>query len=659
MPDSRLTAIGQLVAPSALNDLLYIVDNPTGTAVSRSIAINDFNKFLQPFFNVQDYGAVEDSYYTDGVATISTGTFTSATANFTSADVGKTIVILRAGSSTAQDHHTTIATVVNTGTVTLSNNPGRSQSQARFYISRSDGQSTAIQSAIDAAYLAGGGTVVLPGVGYLIDAQLNLKNRVGLSGSGLRSTMLHAIAGLNNNVIINDQTTDNPSMFNFVENIWIDGNRARQSDTTTNLTVNYVTGATTLTVASATNLTNAGSLLIGTNRLTYTAKSGNVLSGVSGAQEGTFDANANSGTTVTQHKSGGIYFAPVPYNTASLYGESFDPHFLIRNVLVKNTKGDGIAIWGQSEARIENCWVNYADHFGFRASFDTWLSNCTADTNGRAGYFLKSSSCTVVNCKSFYSGGNVGSEGYGFFIEGPATLIEEGEKIFFSCCAQDNKADGFYVRNAQRIQIYGSASSNGTSATGTYAGLKIDGSTNGIFDIVSTDRVASPGATQYNGLILKETANIKNSALQIRMTHGNVTGGSNLTPVIQTGSVFTGGGVNITINGMGGMYSQTYTGTINPDPYLSTIYMIGTLTGSLTINNPVNAHFGCKLRFIAVQDSVGSRNITFGNNYTTTYGNAGNNKANKRLSIGFVYDGSTWQQTDISLVATGTASNWV
>src|SRR5260221_1823266 len=153
MPDTRLTVLGQVTVPGAINDLTYIVDFPntgTNTGTSNSIALNDLDKFVGPFYNIQDYGAVADSYYIDGVAILNTGTFTSATANFTAADVGKYIVILRAGSSSQQDHHTTIATFVNTGTVTLTNNPGRSQTNCRFYINRSGGQSVAIQPAINA-----------------------------------------------------------------------------------------------------------------------------------------------------------------------------------------------------------------------------------------------------------------------------------------------------------------------------------------------------------------------------------------------------------------------------------------------------------------------------------------------------------------------------
>lgn len=657
MPDTRLTGLPQVTLPGARNDLVYIVDFPntgTNTGTSSSIAINALDEYLSPYFNVQNYGAVSDSYYVDGIVTGSSSILASATANFTAADVGKNIVILRAGASSAQDHHTTIATFIDSSHVTLTNTAGRSQTNCRIYISRSGGQSTAIQAAINAAGAAGGGTVFCPGVGYLIDAQLVLKHRVWIKGSGIRSTMLHAGASLNTDVITNDQTTDNSAMFNSVLDMWVDGNRVRQSDTTTNLTVNYTTGTPTLTLADASNLTNAGSILIGTTRFNYVSKSGNVLQTVVAAIEGTTDANYNSGTTVTQHKSGGIYFTPVPFNSAPLNAEGYDTHFTIRNVLVKNCKGDGIAIWGQSSSVIENCWANYCDHFGFRPSFDTIVSNCVADTNGRSGFFLRSSSTMITACKSFFSGGNVGSEGYGFFVEGPINL-EEGMKFFNACNAQDNKADGFYVRNAQRVVISGMASSNGTSATGTYAGIKVEGSGNGIFDLVCADRVSN--GTQLNAIILKETAGIKNQGLQIRLTHGQITNAVAIGPAIMTGSLYTGG-VNISINGMGGYYSQVYTGTVNPDPYVATTYKIGALTGSITINNPLNAHIGCPINFSLVQDSGGSRNVTFGANYTTNYGNAGNS-ANKRLEIGFVYDGSTWKQQYISLVSTGTATNWI
>ena len=78
-----------------------------------------YNVELDPF------NAVSDEFFTDGSATSADATFTSATANFVAGDVGKTIVVLRAGPSALQDHHTTIASVTSTTEVELTHAAGR------------------------------------------------------------------------------------------------------------------------------------------------------------------------------------------------------------------------------------------------------------------------------------------------------------------------------------------------------------------------------------------------------------------------------------------------------------------------------------------------------------------------------------------------------
>jgi len=505
------------------------------------------------FYNVQDYGAVPDAFFTDGVSN-GTTTFTSSTANFTQADVGNYIVILRAGSSSAQDHHTTIASVQSATSVTLTNATGRSQTPCRFYVSRSGGQAAAIQAAINACSTAGGGVVFCPGVGYLIDATLVLKNRVWLEGAGMRATMLHLAANVNAPVITNDLTSDNTGEFVAVRNLWVDGNRVRQSDTTTTLSAQYTVGGNSLSLTNSASFLPSGECLIGSCRFVYQTNSANSLTGASGGMEGTTDATQTNGSTVTQHKSIGIYFATVPFNVGQANAENYDPHYLVENVHVKNCKGEGVFISGMSEARIENVWANYCDHASFRPSYDTMLSNCTSDTGGRMGFYFRWSSTLAINCKSFFSGGNTASDGHGFLVEGP-TAIEEGERLLVGCTAQDNKAHGYYVRNAERVRIDGQASTNSTSSAGTYVGLCIDGSKHGIFDLDSTDRTQGT-ATQQSSLQLLETNGITNDGLKIRLTQGFASGVSGGSTPVKSGSVWTGA-VDLSVNGMGGYRAVT------------------------------------------------------------------------------------------------------
>src|SRR5579859_522631 len=497
---TKLTALPHLT-PLSGDDLLYGVNDPSGSPSSSYLTAADVANWVLPFYNARMYGAVPDAFFADGVAN-GTTTFTSNTANFVSTDVGKTIKILNAGTSGQQDNDTTIASVSNSTTVVLTNGCGRSQTNCRFYISRDGDQLAHIQAAIDAATPAGG-MVYLPAGGYLVSGSVVLKSRVSLEGAGPRATLLHLGLGANSPLVVNDTTLNNYAQHCGVRNMFLTGARNRQTDITTTLLSAYTAGDTTVHLTSSAGFSApAGSILIGTNRIRYQGVTGNDLTTCVGGVEGTTDGNALINATVTQHRCHGIMFQANPYNAGPLYTESYDPHMWVENVVVKDIRGDGVCIWGQSESRINNVWVIYADHFSFRPSFDTWIDRCTADTGGRAGYYIWSSETRLSNCKAFYCGGNVPAEGWGFFFEGPASL-DTGQKIGTCLDAQDNKAGGYYLRRAQRIRLDGIADSNSTSSAGTYPAILLDGSTNCIIDLMCVDRTGA-GATQQNAIQLLE-----------------------------------------------------------------------------------------------------------------------------------------------------------
>ncbi len=624
---------------------VYVPANAT-TITSAQIIDKRIVTTGRQVFNAGEYGAIPDAYFTDGVSNATT-TFTSATAAFVAADVGKTVVILNAGPSALQDHHTTIASVESGTSVTLTHTTGRTQSSCRFYISRAGDQTTALQNAVNAAGTAGGGIVLLPGVGYLA-SQLNLKSRVVLQGVGMRATLVHQVHGTNQPLVINDPTANQSGAFIEVRNLWLDGARARQSNITSTLNGAYTAGNSTITLTDASSFLPVGSILIGTNRLTYTSKSGNVLSGVVGGKEASTDANGANGATVTQHAACGIYFATNPYNTFGTTAETYDPHFLVENVLIKNCKGDAIQAWGQSENRWRNVYTDYCDNFGFRPTFDHWMSDCTASNSGRAGYYLFSSEVKMVGCKSFFAGGVTAAEGWGVLIEGPTT-IEEGTKTISSLDVQDSKAEGVFMRNAQRVHLTGTLSSNCVSA-GSGAGLRIDGCTLGIIDVVCVERAAS--ATQLNAIYLLESGSIANAGLKIRLTHGAAAGAGAVSTAIKSGSVFTGG-VDISINGQGSMIAPAFAASYTPDPYVATVINLGALTANLTVNAPSNAHLGAELEFRLVQDGTGGRTVTWNAAYVfnPAYSDIGNTLS-KVFRARFRYNGTNWLLVWMSQSAT-------
>jgi hypothetical protein len=119
-------------------------------------------------YNVLLYGAKPAKSLSDGV-TNSTTTFTSATANFTSADVGKLIQINGAAGSSGT-LKTTIASVSNATTVILTT--GASSSHTGVIFTYGVDSTASIQSTINTCEANLGGTVWFPNGIYLIAGAL-------------------------------------------------------------------------------------------------------------------------------------------------------------------------------------------------------------------------------------------------------------------------------------------------------------------------------------------------------------------------------------------------------------------------------------------------------------------------------------------------------
>jgi hypothetical protein len=84
------------------------------------------------------------------------------------------------------------------------------------------------------------------------------------------------------------------------------------------------------------------------------------------------------------------------------------------------------------------------------------------------------------------------------------------------------------------------------------------------------------------------------------------------------GSLPTNGGFSLTVSGNDGgiaSVSPAASGTVTPDPYEQQETRITMPAGNITIANPANAHYGCRLVITIKQDSVGSRTVTWGSEY--------------------------------------------
>jgi hypothetical protein len=113
-------------------------------------------------------------------------------------------------------------------------------------------------------------------------------------------------------------------------------------------------------------------------------------------------------------------------------------------------------------------------------------------------------------------------------------------------------------------------------------------------------------------------------------------------------------------NSLDDVQQPTYAATLTVTPMNGCTFIVGTLTGGITISNPSDQYaggLGTRIRFIFTQDGTGGRNITFNGEYTaTTYTNVGNT-ANTVCVIEFVKVASQWLQTSCTPWSTDFALN--
>lgn len=561
-------------AHSAGQTILSADINNLADAVNKIEAALGVGPQMETVFNVTKapYSATPDVFFSNGSITSGGTTLTTSTPAFVAGDVGKYVVVEK-GVSANLAYHAIISAFNSSTSVTVAllslSTWGRSQSNVRFLISRGGDQLAAIQAAADAAEAAGGGVVYLDGPGFLVNGTVQLGNRVTLRGRGRRATILHIpgndAAGSKHTqlqpVVVNKTTLDNTAANTRVDHLTIDGAADFQLDFTMSLGAQYNSGAGTITL----NTTNANLLPSGTlvlinggnqTRVHYTSVSGTTINVSEAGVEGTTDQTYTvAGTTVSfPTQLSGIYMANNPPNSTT-DGEGGDLHNYVSDMEIRYTRGYGLFWAGLSESRGDNIRIFNTIDVGFRPSYDSFLSNCTAHDTGRMGFYVRGSSGVGTNLKAFGCGNNISADGWGFMFEGP-TAVEEGCKTWGPLNSQDNKAGGVLVRNAQRIHAFGTLSSNSGASAGTYPGLRIDGATSCNLQFLCTDREYTGVGTilQQNSIELLETGSVPNANNFIVISHlGTGTDLSNartkLGAAIKSGSVLKDPTNMIIVNG--------------------------------------------------------------------------------------------------------------
>lgn len=441
---------------------------------------------------------------------------------------------------------------------------------------------SAIQAAIDAASTAGGGRVYIP-AGVFVVTGIVIKNRVWLEGAGHRATVLYLDDSSNDHVITSYKATGseaNAQSFS-IKDLMIDGNKDNQT--------------------------------------------------------------AGEGIHIEQSES----------QTA---GDDWnDARWIVQNVIIYNCKSHGFrqANW-RSEGRLINVHAFICDGHGFYAGgSDTFYITCNAGACGLAGFYITNTSTHFTNCKAWFNGTITSASGHGFHLDS----TYPGGVILSNCDAQDNEAAGFFLNEANSTSLTNCvADSNGRSATtpvtgdGAYAGFEIDDSRNCILaGCVSFER-RYDSTNSFQRTALNITGSSHSNKIDI--SHSAGAGG----PVVNQPLKGTSNSVSnndIVFNSQKGYQTVSYASSIIPNPYLGEKIMI-TLTGNITISNVTNTtaqtsgtiprglHAGCMLTFIFAQDGTGGRTVTWDTTYKVNW--TPTTTANKINTIQLVYNGTNWVQ---------------
>ena len=199
MSNLPISSAATLTAATLASDDLIPVLDVSASAGSKGSAITKANlteALGGNVFSVKAYGARGDAQRVDDAVTTAAGTtITSASANFTAADIGKTVWAISAG-GILRLARTTIASVTNSTTIVTTGAASGSASSVTLIWGHND--TTALQDATAAAKAQNSrGTVYVPAGGYIFTElpfdfnETAVHSACGLRGDGSNCTVFY------------------------------------------------------------------------------------------------------------------------------------------------------------------------------------------------------------------------------------------------------------------------------------------------------------------------------------------------------------------------------------------------------------------------------------------------------------------------------------
>lgn len=136
-------------------------------------------------------------------------------------------------------------------------------------------------------------------------------------------------------------------------------------------------------------------------------------------------------------------------NVTDTYDKTFstnDPRFIVEDVYVFETKGNGFELNGRGACQIVGLEVVHCDGHGIVVdSFDSYFERLDIGSCRKDGIHHKGNNCRYVNCKTWNNGGTNPIDGYGFYF-----VDTEGLQLV-GCETQSNANDGFYFKSCRMV----------------------------------------------------------------------------------------------------------------------------------------------------------------------------------------------------------------
>lgn len=460
------------------------------------------------------------------------------------------------------------------------------------------GSGAIINRAIQKAKARGYGRVYIPAGYYLIEEQIVMDSLIWLHGDGM-ATYLRAKDQLNTSMIKAYWETDvRWGYMQRISDMRLDGNRDNQTDAT-----------------------------------------GDTCHGIE------WSAPTGGGLPVLADELVGYPYEVSEVNDGQWYDSNRDAF----NLWISYCAGTGFYQSGRGGGHFFNITAYENKGDGFRPTYDTSWSACTAGRNGKRGFVIAESAIELTGCKAWWSGYRIPESGWNQYdSHGFAFVGGTRGAVVVGCQSQDNYAGGYSFSNAVGHHCHDCIADSNNKRNGDSVAVDFYNSYACVWTGMIYDRYND--SVRYQDYAVKLISSTGN---RVDATHMYYNGGAGTNAYQHIEHISpdstTVQGNDLNFNHQRG-FQKVAAGTVT-----ISVYHGGTVLMNLTANATINYDAvatvvpGAKLRFMFVQDGTGSRTVTWGSAFRTANWSP-TTTANKINIIEFTYNHelSKWIETFVN-----------